>query len=79
QNCLKPDFPSLRTVKSDRLLAGHPDAGRVVPELNQTPIRELIHPPFRVVYLRQASIVTLIRVWRSERVLEMPEGTIAGP
>jgi plasmid stabilization system protein ParE len=62
-----------------QMLADHPDAGRVVPEFNQTPIRELIHPPFRVVYLRQASVVTLIRVWRSERVLEMPEGTIAGP
>lgn len=55
------------------MLKRHPEAGRVVPELNVDHIRELIHPPFRVVYLRQAAAVLLIRVWRSERQLELPE------
>src|SRR5690554_2140507 len=50
----------------------HPDAGRVVPEFNMDHIRELIHAAFRVVYLRQAKEVVLIRVWRSERQLELP-------
>ena len=36
-------------------------------------IRELIHAPSRVVYLRQAKEVVLIRVWRSERQLELPD------
>ncbi|NMT65042.1 type II toxin-antitoxin system RelE/ParE family toxin [Marinobacter orientalis] len=55
------------------MLQIHPDAGRVVPEFNLDQIRELIHAPFRVVYLRQASEVVLIRVWRSERQLELPD------
>ena len=54
------------------MLQIHPDAGRVVPEFNMDHIRELIHAPFRVVYLRQAKEVVLIRVWRSERQLELP-------
>lgn len=55
------------------MLQTHPDAGRVVPEFNLDYIRELIHAPFRVVYLRQAKEVVLIRVWRSERQLVLPE------
>ncbi|MDP2506444.1 MULTISPECIES: type II toxin-antitoxin system RelE/ParE family toxin [unclassified Oceanobacter] len=51
----------------------HPDAGRIVPEFGLNHIRELIHSPFRVVYLRQETDVVLIRVWRSERQLELPE------
>ena len=41
------------------------DAGQVVPEFNMDHIRELIHAPFRVVYLRQAKEVVLIRIWQS--------------
>ncbi|MAC34271.1 MULTISPECIES: type II toxin-antitoxin system RelE/ParE family toxin [Idiomarina] len=55
------------------MLQIHPDAGRVVPEFNLENIRELIHAPFRLVYLRQATEVVLIRVWRSERQLELTE------
>lgn len=55
------------------MLQLHPDAGRVVPEFNLDHIRELIHPPFRVVYLRQVQEVVLIRVWRSERQLELAD------
>ncbi|MEX1213545.1 type II toxin-antitoxin system RelE/ParE family toxin [Saccharospirillum sp.] len=53
------------------MLQIHPDAGRVVPEFNLNHIRELIHAPFRVVYLRQVNEIVLIRVWRSERQLEL--------
>ena len=55
------------------ILKRHPDAGRVVPEFNLDHIRELIHSPFRVVYLRQITEIVLLRVWRSERQLELPE------
>ncbi|XGA78816.1 type II toxin-antitoxin system RelE/ParE family toxin [Halomonas sp. CH40] len=60
-------------LEHSELLQLHPDAGRVVPEFNLDHIRELIHAPFRVVYLRQAQEVVLIRVWRTERQLELPE------
>lgn len=55
------------------MLVRHPDVGRVVPEFGLDYIRELIHSPFRVVYLRQEVDVVLIRVWRSERQFELPE------
>jgi plasmid stabilization system protein ParE len=55
-------------------LIDHPDSGRKVPEFDQEQIREIIHPPFRIVYLRNTTTVSLIRVWRSERLLLLPEG-----
>ena len=53
-------------------LRDSPDIGRVVPEFSTDSIQELIHKPFRVVYLRESSITSIIRVWRSERILELP-------
>lgn len=53
-------------------LAEHPHLGRVVPEFNDTAIRELLHPPFRIVYLSTPQTLTIIRVWRSERMLKLP-------
>lgn len=55
-------------------LRDHPDIGRVVPEFDQLALRELIHPPFRIVYRREPRIVKIVRVWRSERLLRLPEG-----
>lgn len=49
-----------------------PDSGRVVPEFGTSNMRELIHPPFRIVYRREQRRVRVIRVWRSERVLKLP-------
>ena len=55
------------------LLKVHPDMGRIVPEFEQTFLRELIHPPFRIVYRRDPRLVRIVRVWRSERLLRMPK------
>jgi len=54
-------------------LKTHPQSGRVLPEFEAQHIRELIHPPFRVVYLLDNDDIVLIRVWRSERRLQLPE------
>jgi plasmid stabilization system protein ParE len=56
-------------VASIEALADHPDMGRVVPEFNQPFLRELIRPPFRIVYRRDTKHVRVVRVWRSERLL----------
>jgi len=56
-------------------LAAHPDLGRVVPEFGQVWLRELIHPPFRIVYKRESECIRVVRVWRSERLLELAEGS----
>ena len=53
-------------------LKTHPDMGRVVPEFGQENLREIIHPPFRIVYRRDKARVRIVRVWRSERLLKLP-------
>lgn len=65
-------FVSTILTKAQRLI-DHPDSGRKVTEFDQEQIRELIYPPFRIVYLRHSSVVSLVRVWRSERLLLLPK------
>jgi toxin ParE1/3/4 len=52
-------------------LVDHPVIGRVVPEFGQSFLRELIHPPFRIVYRHDTKHVRVVRVWRSERLLHI--------
>ena len=60
-------------VSSLEALATHPDMGRIVPEFEQPFLRELIRPPFRLVYRRDPKQVRVVRVWRSERLLDVPD------
>jgi len=60
-------------IEHVQTLVDNPDIGRVVPEFGEERIRELIHSPFRVVYLREQDSIHVIRVWRSERLLKLPE------
>lgn len=60
-------------VKRIERLADHPDVGRVVPEFGQTFLREIIYPPFRIVYRRGQNTVRIVRIWRSERQLRLTE------
>ncbi len=53
-------------------LRDHPDMGRVVPEFEQLFLREITHPPFRIVYRHEPKKVRVVRVWRSERRLRLP-------
>jgi len=50
-------------------LAMFPDSGRVVPEFETPWLRELELPPYRIVYRREDTMVTIVRVWRSERLM----------
>ncbi len=60
-------------IEHIQTLGDNPDIGRMVPEFGEKKIREIIRPPFRIVYLRELSSVHVIRVWRSERLLILPE------
>ncbi|OGP20368.1 MAG: addiction module toxin RelE [Deltaproteobacteria bacterium GWA2_65_63] len=53
-------------------LPDFPESGRIVPELNVANIRELIRPPFRIVYRIDETRIRIVRVWRSERTLKIP-------
>ena len=54
------------------LLSDQPDMGRIVPEFEVEYLRELIRPPFRIIYRRDKKRVRVVRVWRSERLLKLP-------
>jgi len=54
-------------IKDIELLIGQPDMGRIVPEFEVEYLRELIQPPFRIVYRRDRNKVRIVRIWRSER------------
>ena len=53
-------------------LSDHPETGRIVPEFGQPFLREIVHPPFRIVYRRKPESVRIVRIWRSERLLALP-------
>ena len=53
-------------------LADFPESGRVVPEFGLAQLREIVHPPFRIVYRFDRDRVRVVRFWRSERLLELP-------
>ena len=59
-------------VSQAERLAVFPESGRVVPEFGIGHLREIVHPPFRIVYRLDTDKVRIVRVWRSERPLRMP-------
>jgi len=53
-------------------LADFPESGRIVPEFGIVNLREIIFPPFRIVYRLDKNRVRIVRIWRSERLLKIP-------
>jgi plasmid stabilization system protein ParE len=51
-------------------LSAFPDSGKMVPEFETPWLRELELPPYRIVYRRDEDVVTVVRVWRSERLMD---------
>ena len=48
-----------------------PESGSVTPEFDSPLLRELQLPPFRIVYRTEsADLVSIVRVWRSERLMD---------
>lgn len=62
----------VEVVAAVEQLARFPESGRVVPEFDTPLLRELIHPPFRIVYRIDDGNVRVVRVWRSERLMQEP-------
>lgn len=59
-------------IEDIELLGEQPDMGRIVPEFDLEFLRELIRPPFRIVYRRDRNKVRIVRIWRSERLMVLP-------
>ncbi len=58
--------------RTDRL-QDFPLLGRILLESFLPNVREIIYPPFRIIYRVEAERLIIIRVWRSERQLRLPE------
>lgn len=56
-----------RIVKSAEKLEGTPQLGRIVPELGQADLRELLFRGYRIVYLVRDEVVTILRVVHGAR------------
>lgn len=60
-------------VEHIETLPNHPQIGHIVPEFSEVNLRELINPPFRVVYWLDNQAIQILRIWRSERLLKLPD------
>jgi toxin ParE1/3/4 len=51
------------------LLAQFPEIGRMVPEEQDETIREIILPPYRIIYrvLNDNQVIAIVRVWHGAR------------
>ena len=63
-------FQRIETLET---LETHPELGRIVPEFDQPYLRELIQAPFRIIYRRDPGKVRIVRIWRSERLIRLPD------
>jgi len=61
-------------IDATRALPDFPEMGRIVPEFETPSLRELIRPPYRIVYRLHPGRISIIRIWRSERLLSLPQG-----
>lgn len=59
-------------VSAVERLADFPMSGRIVPEFGIVQLREIILPPFRIVYRADKRAVRIVRVWRSEQAVKTP-------
>jgi len=50
-------------------LATYPLSGRVVPEFQNVFLREVIVPPYRIIYLIEKPRIIVLRVWHAHRNL----------
>ena len=56
-----------RIVDAVDRLAEFPDVGRVVPELGEPAVREVIEGAYRIIYERRAKAVEVLTIFRGSR------------
>jgi plasmid stabilization system protein ParE len=72
---IAPDSPTAARIFLDALrrrarqAAAHPLSGRMVPELNDAALRELIHGNYRIIYSVRGSTVIVLVVREAHRRL----------
>jgi len=63
------DLVVARLLESVERLERFPRSGRVVPELSDPHLREIIEPPYRIVYRFLEETVEVLTVFRASRLL----------
>lgn len=56
-----------KLVDAVEVLASFPDCGRMVPERADPVLRELIRPPYRIVYERGSDAVLILTIFHAAR------------
>lgn len=51
------------------LLGRFPQSGRIVPELGKPDLREVVVPPFRIIYRIEPKRVYVLAIWHGRQVL----------
>jgi toxin ParE1/3/4 len=73
------DTPAFAQVLVDKVFDGvqrlenFPRSGRIVPEINQENIREIILGSYRIVYLLDGDVVNILTVFHASRLLKVSE------
>jgi addiction module RelE/StbE family toxin len=57
-------------------LKTHPESGRIVPEINNRAIRELIYGNYRIVYRVEEKKVSMLTVRHGKQILPIDEITV---
>ena len=61
------DLVMERLVTAVDILEQFPQAGRVVPEHSRGDLRELVRPPYRIVYRLHSDVADILTVFRASR------------
>ena len=57
-----------RIIMAAGRLADFPESGRIVPELGDAAVREVIHGPYRIIYELRGDAVEVVTVFRASRL-----------
>jgi len=58
-----------RVVRRLEQAVAYPESGRAVPELGQDTVRELIEPPYRLIYQVDAASITVLSILHGRQEL----------
>lgn len=61
-----------RIILATGRLADFPESGRVVPELGDDAVREVIHGSYRIIYELRFGAVEVVTVFRTSRLFSAP-------
>lgn len=72
---LYADAEARRILEAIDQLSSYPLSGRMVPEYGRREIREMVLPPYRIVYRYSEGVAVILTVFRADRrIPALPDG-----